>query len=214
MSRFQPLDYDTLDISGENYLRWAINISVILKTEGLSECIIKNDHGTENEKYMALTVMHHHLNKELRNQYQDIQSPRCLWTELKSRYTKVLLPKVRHEWMSLRFRDFGSVEEYNYALSKAAHTLILCGEKLTEEELLEKVFSTADPRDLTLQLTYRDKGFTTYNDLFLYLSQNEQMNQIKDEMSGYEADSDENDDEESMGATSKVTDGVAGLTIV
>ncbi|XP_056856874.1 uncharacterized protein LOC130506261, partial [Raphanus sativus] len=207
MLRFQPMDYDTLDISGENYLRWAINISVILTIEGLSECIIKDDHGTENEKYKALTVMRHHLNVELRNQYQDIQSLRCLWKELKSRYTKVILPKARHEWMSLSFRDFGSVEKYNYALSKVAHTLMFYGEKLTEEKLLEKVFSTVDPKDLFLQLTYRDKGFTTYNDLFLYLSQNEQMNQMKDDMSGYEADS---DDEESMGATSKVTDGVAG----
>ncbi|XP_018487440.1 uncharacterized protein LOC108857931 [Raphanus sativus] len=205
------MDYDTLDVSGENYLRWAINISVILKIEGLSECIIKDNHGTENEKYMALRVMRHHLNVVLRNQYQDIQSPRCLWTELKSIYTKVLLPKTRHEWMSLKFRDFGSVEEYNNALSKVTHTLMFCGEKLTEEELLEKVFTTANPKDLSLQLAYRDKGFTIYNNLFLYLSQNEQMNQMKDNMSGYEADS---DDEESMGATSKVTDGVAGLTIV
>lgn len=202
------LDYDTLEISGENYLGWAMNISYILWTEGLGKCIIKDDHGTKNE--MALTVMSHHLIEELRNQYRDIESPRCLWTELMSRYTKVLLPKIRHEWMSLRFRDYGSVEEYNYTLSEIAHNLILCGEKLTDEELLEKTFSTADPRDLFLH--HREKFFTTYNDLFSYLLQREWMNQIKNEMSGYEADCDERDNK-SEEATSKVTVGVAGLTI-
>lgn len=167
--QMSDLDYNTLDIYGENYLEWAMNISVILMRQGLSDCIIKNDHGTENEKYMELSVMHHHLTDELRNQYREIKDPRCLWTELKSRYTKVLLPKARHEWMSLRFRDFESVEEYNYALSKIAHTLMLCGEKLTEEMLLEKTFSTADPRDLFLQYTLREKGFTTYSELHSYL---------------------------------------------
>lgn len=115
--------------------------------------------------------------------------------------------------MSLRFRDFGSVEEYNNALSQIAHKLMFCGEEITERELLEKTFSTADPRDLFLQQTCRTKGFTTYNDLLSYLLQNEQMNQMKDDMSGYEADSDKSDNEESKEATSKVTKGVAGLTI-
>nr|XP_018475610.1 PREDICTED: uncharacterized protein LOC108846926 [Raphanus sativus] len=150
-----------------------MNISVILMGQSLSDCIIKDDHGTENEKYMALSVMPHHLTDELRNQYREIKDLRCLWTELKSRYTKVLLPKARHKWMSLRFGDFESVEEYNYALSKIAHTLMLCGEKLTEEMLLEKTFSTADPRDLFLQYTLREKGFTIYSELHSYLLNNE-----------------------------------------
>ena len=160
--------------------------------------------------------MRHHLTEDLRNQYLNIENPRDLWTKLKSRYTMVLLPKVRHEWMSLRFQDFESVDEYHFALSKIVYKLRLCGEVVTEEDLLEKTFLTADPRDLLLQHIYREKGFTTYNDLLSCLLLTEQSNQLlkrNSEMRLLEANKAEEDKKESKEATSKVTDGVAGLSI-
>ena len=48
---------------------------------------------------------------------------------------------------------------------------------VTEEDLLEKNFLTADPRDILLQHTYREKGFT-YNDLLSYLLLTEQSNKM------------------------------------
>ncbi|KAF3581457.1 hypothetical protein DY000_02030414 [Brassica cretica] len=35
MPRFEPLDYAILNPSGENYLEWAMNTSVVLKSRGL-----------------------------------------------------------------------------------------------------------------------------------------------------------------------------------
>ena len=131
MPRFEPLDYAILNPSGENYLEWAMNTSVVLKSRGLGRSIIQGDYATRSEKLRAITIMRHHLTEDLRNQYLNIESPRDLWTKLKSRYTMVLLPKVRHEWMSLRFQDFESVDEYHFALSKIVYKLRLCGEVVT-----------------------------------------------------------------------------------
>ena len=126
----------------------------------------------------------------------------------------VLLPKVRHEWMSLRFQDFESVDEYHFSLSKIVYKLRLCGEVVTEEDLLEKTFLTADPRDLLLQHIYREKGFTTYNDLLSCLT--EQSNQLlkkNSEMRHPEANKTDMDQDESKAVVSNVTDGVAGMSI-
>ena len=160
--------------------------------------------------------MRHHLTEDLRNQYLNIENPRDLWTKLKSRYTMVLLPKVRHEWMSFRFQDFESVDEYHFALSKIVYKLRLCGEVVTEEDLLEKTFLTADPRDLLLQHIYREKGFTTYNDLLSCLLLTEQSNQLlkrNSEMRYPEANKTDMDQDESKAAVSNVTDGVVGMSI-
>ncbi|KAF2602823.1 hypothetical protein F2Q70_00027953 [Brassica cretica] len=47
MPRFEPLDYAILKPSGENYLEWAMNTSVVLKSRGLGliSCltVIEND---------------------------------------------------------------------------------------------------------------------------------------------------------------------------
>ena len=106
--------------------------------------------------------------------------------------------------MSLRYQDFESVDEYHFALSKVVYKLRLCGEVVTEEDLLEKTFLTADPRDLLLQHIYREKGFTTYNDLLSYLLLTEQSNKMlkkSSEMKYLEA----MDQDESKGAVSNIT---------
>jgi len=216
MPRFEPLDYAILNPSGENYLEWAMNTSVVLKSRGLGRSIIQGDYATRSEKLRAITIMRHHLTEDLRNQYLNIENPRDLWTELKSRYTMVLLPKIIHDWMSLRYQDFESVDEYHFALSKVVYKLRLCGEVVTEEDLLEKTFLTADPRDLLLQHIYREKGFTTYNDLLSCLLLTEQSNQLlkrNSEMRYPEANKTDMDQDESKAAVSNVTDGVAGMSI-
>ena len=208
------MDYAALNLSGDNYLEWAMNTSVVLKSRRLGRSIIQGNYATESEKYRAITIMRHHLTEDLRNQYLNIENPRDLWTKLKSRYTMVLLPNVRHEWMSLRFQDFESVDEYHFALSKIVYKLRLCGEVVTEEDLLEKTFLTADPRDLLLQHIYREKSFTTYNDLLSCLT--EQSNQLlkkNSEMRHPEANKTDMDQDESKAAVSNVTDGVAGMSI-
>ena len=116
--------------------------------------------------------------------------------------------------MSLRFQDFESVDEYHFALSKIVYKLRQCGEVVTEEDLLEKTFLTAGPRDLLLQHIQREKGFTTYNDLLSCLT--EQSNQLlkrNSEMRYPEANKTDMDQDESKAVVSNVTDGVADMSI-
>ncbi len=44
--------------------------------------------------------------------------------------------------MHLRLQDFKSVNEYNFALFKISSQLKLCGEKITDEDMLEKTNTT------------------------------------------------------------------------
>ena len=50
----------------------------------------------------------------------------------------MILPKARYDWMDLRLQDFKSISKYNSALFKISSQLKLCGENITEEDMLEK----------------------------------------------------------------------------
>ena len=185
MPRFELLDYAILNLSGDNYPEWETNTSIALKSRGLRKCIIDGNNAIESEKHRAITIMRYHLTEELRNQYQNIEDPCDLWIRLKSRYSMELWRKAMNEWKILKFQDFESVDKYNSALMKIAHSLELCGEVVTDEDLLYKTCSTFHPKDQLL--SYKAKGFTTYNDLLSYLLATEQREQkVIDTISRFE----------------------------
>ncbi|XP_048605720.1 uncharacterized protein LOC125583165 [Brassica napus] len=159
--------------------------------------------------------MRHHLTEELRNQYLHIENPRDLWTELKSRYAMVLLPKVKHEWMSLRFQDFETVAEFHFALSRVVYQLRLCGEEVTDNDVLFKTYSTFHPEDLLLKHIYIERGSTTYNDLISCLTviENDKVLKRNSEMRYPDTNETDIDQDESKGAVSNITQGVAGMSI-
>ena len=185
MSRFEPSDYAALDISGDNYPEWEMNTSIALKSRGLGKCIIERNDEIESEKHRAITIMRYHLTEELRNKYEDIEDPYDLWIKLKSIYSMELWRKAMNDWKILRFQDFKSVEEYDSALMKIAHSLELCDEVVTDDDLLYKTYSTFHPKDRLL--SYTAKVFTTYNDLLSYLLATEQRKQkVKDTIDRFE----------------------------
>ena len=72
------------------------------------------------------------------------KDPLVLWKKLKKRYEyhkSIILPKARYDYMNLRLQDFRSVSEYNSILFKIPSQLRLSGEKITEEDMLEKTFT-------------------------------------------------------------------------
>ena len=162
-----------------------MNTSVALKSRGLTRCIIEGNNAIESEKHRAITIMRYHLTEELRNQHENIEDLCELWTRLESRYSMIFWRKTMNEWKLLRFQDFESVEEYNSALIKISHSLELCGEVVTDDDLLYKTYSTFHPKDVLL--SHKAKGFTTYNDLLSYLLATEQRKQkVKDTISRFE----------------------------
>jgi len=89
-----------------------------------------------------------------------------------------MLPRARYHWMHLRFEDYKSVSEYNSALFRIVSLLRLCGEKITEMDMLEKTYSTFHPKDMNLSQTYRQRGYEKYSDLISYLLVAEQNNEL------------------------------------
>ena len=63
----------------------------------------------------------------------------------------MILPKTRYDWMHLRLQDFKMVIEYNSALFKIISQLKLYGEKVTKEDMLEKMFITFHTLNVLLQ---------------------------------------------------------------
>ncbi|XP_050111870.1 uncharacterized protein LOC126590457 [Malus sylvestris] len=74
--------------------------------------------------------------------------------------------------------DFKSMAEYNYALFRITSQLKLCVDTITEENLLEKTFSTFHAFNVFLQQQYRTRGFTEYNQLISVLLVVEQNNEL------------------------------------
>ncbi|XP_048613537.1 uncharacterized protein LOC125587328 [Brassica napus] len=100
------------------------------------------------------TGLRHHLIEGLKDQYLTMENPLHLWTALQRRYDHqktVLLPKAKLEWKNLRFMDYKSVDEYNSVLFKIVSMMRLCGEEVTEKELLDKTFSTFYSTNVLLQ---------------------------------------------------------------
>jgi hypothetical protein len=90
----------------------------------------------------------------------------------------VILPKARYDWMHLRLQDFKSVSEYNSALFKISSQLKLCGENVTDVDMLEKTYTTFHASNVLLQQQYRERNFTRYSELISCLLVAEQNNEL------------------------------------
>ena len=117
----------------------------------------------------------------MKAEYLTVKDLLILWNSLKERYEHqrmVILPKARYDWMHLRLQDFKYVSEYNSAIFRISSQLQLCGEKITDEDMLEKTFSTFHASNVLLQQQYREKGFRKYSELISCLLVAEQNNEL------------------------------------
>ncbi|CAA0829988.1 Unknown protein, partial [Striga hermonthica] len=133
------------------------------------------------DKTKTMIFLRHHLNEALKNKYLTVKDPADLWKALKERYDHqkmVILPRARYEWMHLRFQDFKTVNEYNSAMFRICSVLKLCGENITDYDMLEKTLSTFHASNVLLQQQYRAKGFVKYSELISCLLLAEQNNEL------------------------------------
>ncbi|XP_028801898.1 uncharacterized protein LOC114757071 [Neltuma alba] len=181
MSNLTKLEFVALDITGKNYLSWVLDAEIHLNANGLGDTIKAENKASSQEKAKAMIFLRHHLHEGLKMEYLTIKDPLVLWNNLKERYDHqktVILPKARYEWMHLRLQDFKSVSEYNSAIFRISSQLKLCGEKVTDEDMLEKTFSTFHVSNVLLQQQYREKGFKKYSELISCLLVAEQNNEL------------------------------------
>ena len=181
MSKISSLNFIALDISGKNYLSWILDAEINLEAANLGETIKEGNQRSLQDRAEALIFLRHHLHKDLKIEYLTVKDPLILWTELKKRFDHqktVILLKARYDWMHLRLQDFKSVSEYNSALFKISSQLKLCGENITEEDMLEKTFTTFHTSNVLLQQQYRERRFTEYSQLISCLLVSEQNNEL------------------------------------
>ena len=175
------LNFIALDISGKNYLSWILDAEINLETANLGETIKEGNQRSLQNRAKALIFLRHHLHEDLKIEFLTIKDPLILWTELKKRFDHqktVILPKSRYDWMHLRLQVFKSVSEYNSTLFKISSQLKLCGDNITEENMLEKTFTTFHASDVLLQQQYRERRFTEYSQLISCLLVAEQNNEL------------------------------------
>ena len=87
--------FHVLDISGNNYQSWKLDIELHLQGEGLADALVEDGKAATKDKVNALIFMRRHLHDSLKVQYLMVRDPLELWTKLKDRYDhmkSVILP--------------------------------------------------------------------------------------------------------------------------
>ncbi|XP_026397056.1 uncharacterized protein LOC113291775 [Papaver somniferum] len=90
----------------------------------------------------------------------------------------VILLKARNDWLNLRLQDFRSVAAYNSALFKITSTLKLYGEDVTDEQMLEKTFTTFHASNVLLQQHNRERKLMEYSEIISCLLIAKQNNDL------------------------------------
>ena len=180
MSNLTKLEFVALDISGKNYLSWILDAEIHLDAMNLENTIKEGNQASLQDRAKSLIFLRHHLHEGLKNEYLTIKDPLTLWN-LRGRYDHqktVTLPKARYDWMHMRLQDFKTVSEYNSAFFRISSQLKLCGEKVTEEDMLEKTFTTFHALNVLLQQQYRERKFKKYFEQISCLLVAEQNNEL------------------------------------
>ncbi|KAL5788145.1 hypothetical protein ACOSP7_005094 [Xanthoceras sorbifolium] len=181
MAKLKDLRFDALTVDGDNYLSWIIDAELRLKSECLYDTIEEGNESSEKDKSTAMVILRHHLHQDLKAQYLTITEPEVLWQELKDRYnhqSAITLPNARYEWQHLRFQDYKSVSQYNSAMFRITTKLKLCGEDISDKDMLEKTFTTFHASNILLQQQYRERRFTKYSQLIACLLVAEKNNEL------------------------------------
>jgi len=181
MSNIFKLEFLALDISGKGYLSWVLDAEIHLDAMGLADTIQEKNQASNQNRAKAMIFLRHHLDEGLKMEYLTVKDPLVLWTNLKDRYDHlklVVLPQARYDWIHLRLQDFKSISEYNSSMFKIISQLKLCGENITDHDMLEKTFSTFPASSMLLQQQYREMGFKKYSELISHLLVAEQHNDL------------------------------------
>jgi hypothetical protein len=109
------------------------------------------------------------------------RDPIVLWQSLKDRFSQqltIVLPRAQQSWITLRFQDCKYVAAYNSALHRIVTKMRLCGQKITDADMIEKTLSTFHPSNIVLQQQYRNSKYQKYSELSEVLSVAEQQNEV------------------------------------
>ncbi|XP_074352351.1 uncharacterized protein LOC141691514 [Apium graveolens] len=181
MANLPKLEFVALDVSGNNYLSWVLDAELHLSANGLKDTIDPEKISTVEQNAKTIIFLRHHIHEYLTSEYLTIKNPLTLWNNLKDRFDQqklVHLPSSRYDWINLRLRDFKSIAEYNSTLFKISSKLILCGENITNAEMIEKTLLTFHPNTMILAQQFRERNFQKYGELISLLLVAEKNNEL------------------------------------
>ena len=181
MTNITKLEFVALDISSKNYLSWILDVEIHLDGMNLGNTIKERNTASQQDRAKALIFLRHHIDEGLKSEYLTVIDPLILWKSLKERYDHqktVILPRARYDWIHLRLQDFKLVSDYNSTLLKISSYLKLCGKKVSDEDMLEKTYTTFHASNMLLQQQYRARCFTKYSKLIACLLVAEQNNEL------------------------------------
>ncbi|XP_070047013.1 uncharacterized protein [Nicotiana tomentosiformis] len=154
MTDIMKRKFVALEISGKNYMTWVLDAKIHLDAMGLGDAIKDKNKASTHDCAKALIFLRHHLDEGLKIEYLTVKDPLILWNSLKERYDNlklVTLPQARYDWAHLRLQDFKSVSEYNSAMFRITSKLKLCGDTITDYDMLEKSFTIFHASNMVLQ---------------------------------------------------------------
>jgi hypothetical protein len=185
MSDIAKREFEALAVDGSNYLTWATNVEIKLDGMSLDHTIVQPEAGkderTKSDKAKALHFLRHHLHPDLKSEYMTERDPLALWQSLKDYFSQqltIVLPRAQQNWITLRFQDYKPVAAYNSALHRIVTKMRLCGQKITDADMIEKTLSTFHPSNIVLQQQYRNSKYQKYSELSEVLSVAEQQNEV------------------------------------
>ncbi|CAL5062415.1 unnamed protein product [Urochloa decumbens] len=154
------------------YLTWSWNVRDYLAQKNLIGTIFPGTECSDQQKAQALQYMRRHLNEDFKNEYNLEFDPLVLWQSLKDHFDRmkpIELPRAKFDWQQLHFSDFDSVIAYDSVLRRRVSQLKICGQEVTDEEMIEKTLSTFPPSQHLLHRSLRAANFHSYSKLIYML---------------------------------------------
>ncbi|KAL6515544.1 hypothetical protein OROHE_018578 [Orobanche hederae] len=109
MSNLVKLEFNDLDISGNNFMPWTLDIKAHMRFMNLTKIHNEPNDSSHVDRAKSLIFIRRHLCDSLKDEYLTVKDPKELWKDLIYRYghqKEVQFSALRNQWNTLRFQDY------------------------------------------------------------------------------------------------------------